>query len=541
MDGIKRILWIDDYADNLDEAVRNMFPDAETKKVSSLDDAINVISKEHLYDYDTIILDIDFENGVKNGQDVINKLSQRIYLSKDQKNNQFIINNGGYLLFLYLLERGYPSEQIAFLTGNGGIISQLQVYSELNKKEMSKEEIVEAFTQAWSDTGAEQFDDFLRRIESLPIDRKYKDEDFMYECAEALDENNQERLNELIQQIEPTLVTGTIKNTGDKMIFRFHEANLEAPVYFSKNVNDIPGHNREDANKWLKEKRTPERVARWLMLFIGDYIETMFRKNLDSMNNQIGNVLSNIVYDGGIRSAYRQMYYVFDGLKERNKGVYYQAISALLIPYDATPKNSMNHAFDVIKDNPSQNQIDLCVRRMFACCSKQGRNYCAHNYFGTEVTDNTTMLLAVLATTCVLTRDQRNEIDEWYQYIFQICNKQVIEASQVDKNIVKIEDIMSNLLQSNSIDKNSAKVDDNYADYTARNYLYALGYNTAIKGVAQRMLKEEYFMFSLSAYIVKWFDRMDCGSIERLFGKQVLGVYYLAHNIVEAYNYPSEL
>ena len=119
---IRRVLWIDDVAEN---KAKSLFSSEETKIVGSMDEAIEEISGPHLYDYDTIVLDIDFENGIYDPQKVIERLSDYIYLDQGQRNNQFIICNGGYLLYLYLLKRGYPSDQIAFLTGNPAMVRKL--------------------------------------------------------------------------------------------------------------------------------------------------------------------------------------------------------------------------------------------------------------------------------------------------------------------------------------------------------------------------------------------------------------------------------
>ena len=272
MGEVKRVLWIDDYINN---SASKMFLDDETKKVQTMDAALEEIAGEHLYEYDTIVLDIDFENGIVNPERVKEQLKKKIYLSKDQENRQFIINNGGYLLFLYLLEKGYPSGQVAFLTGNAGIIGQLKNYTKQNAEPMAREEIVEAFIKVWQDT-EEDLDEFEARVCGLPIAKEYVALDFVYDCAEKLDEKDMDGLRELIFNVVPETVTGNIQNTGDMMIFRFHEANLESPIYFSKNDNDIVGHNIVDAKAWLEKNRTTERVSRWLVLSAGDFVEMLF-------------------------------------------------------------------------------------------------------------------------------------------------------------------------------------------------------------------------------------------------------------------------
>ena len=119
MSQIKRVLWVDDHPEN---EASSLFDKNETNIVKKLDNALKEISSSHLYEYDTIVFDIDFENGLLDRDFVIEEFSKKIYLNDDQKDNKYIIENGGYLLFIYLLECGYPSEQVAFLTGNPNML-----------------------------------------------------------------------------------------------------------------------------------------------------------------------------------------------------------------------------------------------------------------------------------------------------------------------------------------------------------------------------------------------------------------------------------
>ncbi len=531
MGEIKRVLWVDDYLSN---PVSGLFIEEETKKVDSMDKAIREITGDHLYDYDTIVLDIDFENGLHDAETVIQKLSQKIYLSKDQREKDFIISNGGYLLFLYLLEKGYPSEQVAFLTGNAGIISQLQEYTQKNLSSLSKKEIREEFVKAWESSEG-NIEEFEKKIDALPISALYQDSEFVLDCAEYLEEGMMEELENKIQEVTPPLVTGSIHNTGDMMIFRFHEANLESPIYFSKNDNDIAGHNRTDAEAWLKEKRTSENVTRWLLLSVGDYIENLFRLSSNAMERQLGGVFRNIVCDGGIRSAFRQMYFVFDGLKAKHRGIYYQAMAAMLIPFDASPKYCGD---SVVAAGVGEDTL----RRMFANCAKQARNYCAHNYFGTSITDETTLFLLLITVTAILTREQREEISDWYQRTAAMFeeDRAVVSGSS---NISKIDHLMTQLLLRGDIDTSSARVESDSSDYKAHDFMRAFGYNTAMSRNAESSTtkREEYFVFSLAAYILKWFEGMSDTEIGHKFGKEVLLVHNVARKIVVEYTYPRAL
>ena len=530
---IKRILWVDDYPNN---TARSLFPAGETKNVATMDEAINEISSDHLYDYDTIVLDIDFENGLPNGEtNTVQKLTKRIFLKKDQRNKAFIINNGGYLLFLYLLEKGYPSEQVAFLTGNTGILAQLRNF--LQQDEMSKEDIFIEVKQLWEKYSGD-FDAFEEKICELPIDENYKTPSFFDDCVDKLIDEDFDGLKILIDGVKPTLVTGT-QNTGDMMIFRFHEANLEPPAFFSKNENDLPGHNREDAQKWIEKKRTDDKLVRWLLLYAGNYVESLFQHDLNAMNTQIGGIFRETSVDPGIRSSFRQMYYVFEGLKstkksEESRGPYYQAIAAMLIPFDNSPCSS----------GASANVNNLGyekVQRAYARFCKQARNYCAHNYFGSAISNNTTAFILAGTLCAILSKEQIAQISPWFVNL--INRYSYSNTYSVQDNIIKIDNLYEQLDHAEKIDTISAHVNSltSYSDFEPWDILRALGYNIDMDDSSQNnsSIRENYFVFTLAAYILKWFEGLNENEIESRFGIAIKNMFVLSNEIVDTYNYGS--
>ena len=531
MEDIKRVLWIDDYPKN---KASYMFPNAETKIVSTMDEAIDEIAGKHLYDYDTIVLDIDFENGLPHGErKVLAELSKKLFLNKDQKNKKFIINNGGYLLFLYLLEKGYPSDQVAFLTGNPGIIGQLKAYTNQNRNQMSKEEIVDAFQLAWDENG-DDIEGYMEQIDSLPIDVKYKDSEFVLDCAAALDKQDVSKVKDLIFQVIPSMVTGNIQNTGDMMIFRFHEANLESPVYFSKNDNDIDGHNKTDAETWLKSHRTNNMITRWLLLDAANYVEQLYRDNQNAMEGQVA-LLFDKDNDPGICSAFRQMFFVFDGLRNvERRGVYYQAISAMLIPFDRDIKKveSTEYEYDY-----RYNQ----VRRMFARLSKQARNYCAHNRFGVTLSNKTVLFIIACTLLGVLNKDQAENKEIWFEKMHQVVCPD--HEYSIPDNDHKIDELCQVLIHNDLIDTSSAHVERNQSRYRPIEILRALGYNTRMDPSVETntSVREEYFVFTLAAFIVKRLGALADGDEIRRYGRSVELVYQIANEIVHDYQYPHAL
>lgn len=529
MDNIKRILWIDDIPENIGSS---MFPDGETKNVSTMDEAIDEIAGPHLYDYDTIVLDIDFENGLPNGEkNVVEKLSKKIFLKEDQREKRFIINNGGYLLFLYLLEKGYPSDQVAFLTGHGTIIGQLKRYTSQNLLQLSKQEIKEKFVSAWKDFG-DSIDDFENQIDALPIDVEYKTSDFVLDCAAALGSKNYTELEQLINGINPSTVTGSIQNTGDMVIFRFHEANLEAPAYFSKRDNDIDGHNLKDAEKWMKSRRSEDNVTRWLVLDAANYVEMLFRDDQKKMEDQIGGLFQNISTDPGIRSAFRQMFFVFDGLRNiKRRGIYYQAVSAMLIPFDSTPKNSGSSIAGVSSDYKK-------VQTMFLRLSKQARNYCAHNFFGSSLKNDSVLYIIACTLLGILSKEQAQIKASWFENTYTTISRNITYSAA--NNLTKIDNLCQTLLNENRVDTNNAHVSDNYSSYNSWEMLRALGYNKdmSISSQPSTSIREEYYIFTLAAYIVKWFEGLPEIDVESNQGYCTSIVYKISNEIVAGYIYP---
>ena len=528
MADIKRILWVDDYPNN---RASDMFPDVETRQVSTMEEAIMEISGKHLYDYDTIVLDIDFENGLPKGErQVLEKLTQKIYLSKDQKNKNFIINNGGYLLFLYLLEKGYPSDHVAFLTGNAGIIGQLKTYTRQNQIQMSKEEIAEAFIKAWEES-EDDVDLFQEKIDSLPVDVKYKDSEFVFDCAEAIDSGNTEEARRLVEDITPTMITGNIRNTGDMMIFRFHEANLESPVYFTKNDNDIDGHNLEDAGRWLEERRTYNNVTRWLLLDAANHVEKLFRENQTAMSIQVGNIFRDTDTDPGIRMSFRQLFFAMDGLINlERRGIYYQAVSSMLIPFDSAPKSS--------ELKMGQHDGYEMVRRMFARLSKQARNYCAHNSFGSSLSNNAVLFIISCTLLAVLSRSQAREKESWYETVYEAVSMK--NSYSVTENNEKIDSLCSGFIEEDRIDLSRAGTGNNFDSYDATDILRALGFNKEMSVSEQQStsVREKYYLFTLASYVVKWFEGVSGSEVSNEYGRCVGLIYRLSNEIVAAYEYP---
>lgn len=539
MSVLKRILWVEDNQDIT--RARRLFPDAETKKVSTMDDAIREISSSHLYDYDTVVLDIDFENGLPKGPNfVVEELSKKIYLSKDQRNKKFLMDNGGYLLYLYLLEKGYPSDQIIFLTGNGGIIEGLKKYTQESLNHFSKDEITGLIIAAWEEAVAEDEDNielFMDKVDELPVRSEYKTESFDY--AEALLDEDEERLRKLINDVKIEAATESIKNTGDMMIYRFHEANLETPEYYSKNDNDIDGHNFSDAEKWLELHRTKNRVTRWLVLEATNYINELFKNS--SMERQVASIFSSIDHDPGIQSSFRQMFYVFDGLRaEERRGAYYQALAAMLVPFDINPKSRRPI---VEKPNDYEN-----MRWTFAWFAKEARNYSAHNLFGSSISNESLLFILLGSMIAILDRDQLESMQFWVDCV----KNEFFNGGYSETNNMKIEEYIRQLLSARhiSVRESKMKVQSRYyslfnEEFPEKSQPYGI---VKLLGINKRMTvsvernsstREKYYVFCLASFIVKSFEGVTDTEITERFGCAVSAFIGIANYIVETYEYPA--
>ena len=531
MPGIKRVLWVDDIPDN---KVRSLFSPIETRQVSTMEEAIDEMSGEHLYDYDTIVFDIDFENGLPHGEKkVVEKLAKKIFLSKDQRGDvKFLIRNGGYLLYLYLLEKGYPSEQVAFLTGNPTIVNQLRIYTEQNTARLSKDEIADGFLKAWQDSKGDIIR-FGEIVEELPVNINYKDSDLVLDCAQALFSGDEDKVRELIGDVVPSMVTGSIDNTGDKMIYRFHESNLESPVYFSKNDNDIDGHNCRDAEKWLRSRRTEDNVARWLLLDAADRIESLYRQDGSGMNSSAADLFENDGADPGIRSAFRQMFFVFDGrIDTSRRGVFYQAVSAMLIPFDADIRNGGPSAKNAFSQY-------FRLRRTFARVLKQARNYTAHNAFGSQLSNGTVLFLIGASLLALLEKDDARSMEGWFKGMYREVSKGTSFTPQDCRT--KTEELCRMLIEDGKIDTFSAHVSSDWNAYTPLDLVRALGFNTDMSPSMMKSsrTREDYYLFTLAAYLTRWFDGLSEEEVASRFGNSAAVMYRLACEIVSSYRYPS--
>ena len=554
---VKRVLWVEDNETALNDSIRSLFDDVEKKSLDSLHKAVDEISSNRLYEYDTIVLDIDFrDDHSSNFPYVIRKLKEKIYLKKDQCQMNadgeyaYIKENGGYLLFLYLLERGYPSNRIAFLTGNQDIINKLKIYTMMNKEELSREEIYKLFRKKWAEAEGDYYD-FEAEITSMyNLEIEFREMDFLMECEEVLENGDRGKLTEeevtdkLLKLIKSVNIA-TYESVNDNpseyendMIFRFHKANLESPKYFTKHEDDISEHNLEDARDWLNSNRTSDKILRWLALNSARYVEDQWRDEDRNMTLQVRELLylpdedDDPTYDFGVRNAFRQLFSIYDGLKAADNsdlpGINYQAVFALLIPYEA---NVINHG---------SHDSDLRMRRNFAYAAKKARNYCAHNYWGSALKDKSALFIMMITMTSILDRDQRERehIKTWYwRAAGEIIGDETVPAqadeSRIDSLIEQLWNASPCKISSKCEERSNVSSSKPLSEYTPRNYVDVLGWHTSMKKNAQQ--REKYYIFSLAVYIVKVFGDLSDEEIIHTYGLGVKLIHDISKLIVNSY------
>ena len=67
-----------------------------------------------------------------------------------------------------------------------------------------------------------------------------------------------------------------------------------------------------------------------------------------------------------------------------------------------------------------------------------------------------------------------------------------------------------------------------------------VGYNTTMNLASEQSttVREKYFIFTLAAYIVKWFEGLSEEDVENRFGEGIRIVFEISNKIVANYVYP---
>lgn len=461
-------------------------------------------------------------------------ISKSLYLEKGREdNNNYIMENGGYLIYLYLIKKGYPSDNIAFFTGNPSMMLILESY---NKKTVygSVDDIYNGINNVWRECyrdkndGNEAYADFVQCLDSMNISKVYKNR--ADKIDQFLEKNDKGGLKNLIREIQDNESVDEI-NYEDSMISRFHKANLQLPDYYLKK-DLFYEHDIEAMAKWVNDHRTKENMTRWLIIDIANYITGMSDNELSCVITPLFNTDNNseTLMWREMKNAFSQMAHLLNGIfyrENKEKGIsgrFFQAISTILNPYEQKIKLPLS--------SYSGSDFDE-IRKMLVQTSKQARNYFAHNYFRSTISDNsTTLFLLLLVVLGLLDEQKNNEISEWVDDV--ICY--ISEC--------KTEWKINNINYSTLTYTNDCKINDIYRMISSSSLNGAICANDCLDAFKKYRVnenkkdREDFCVFSLAAYIIKWFNRdiSDDNSINA----NIIKIYKLSQKIVNSYSFPFE-
>ena len=173
-----------------------------------------------LEQFDVAVLDINLENSEHSPE--IQRLAEHFKITE-----QAFLEESGMNLFLSLLEKGFPKEQIVFLTANAD--DNISLVEELRK----------AFTQKDDD----RFDLILAEIQ-LGLG-----EEQINQCAELINAENLAELFEYLESYYKGLIQDETKNTYNRFCEAYKRCRIEPPEAINKNLNEA----KHSLNTWLKK------------------------------------------------------------------------------------------------------------------------------------------------------------------------------------------------------------------------------------------------------------------------------------------------
>ncbi len=186
-----------------------------------------------------------------------------------------------------------------------------------------------------------------------------------------------------------------------------------------------------------------------------------------SMNSQVGALFEDSAVDPGVRSAFRQMFFVFDGsIDMSRRGVFYQALLAML------------------------------------------------------------------------EKDQARDMESWFMSMYSSVSAG--NAYSISEDLEKVRKLCASLLEKGKIDTVSAHVSGDADAYTPLDLLRALGFNSGMSAAAMKnsAVREKYYVFTLAAYVIRWFDGLGEDEVRSRFGRSAELMYRLTAETVAAYEYP---
>ena len=170
--------------------------------------------------FDLIVLDINLENTEHSNE--ITELANQFKISEKQ-----FLEESGMNLFLNLLERGFPKEQIIFLTAN----------ADINRSRV--DELREAYRQ-------ENYDAFDEVLETITNELS---EETVKECSKLISADDLEGLFQYLESYFNDLNDGVTNNTYNRFCEAYQRCRIEPPKAINKGLNEAKQH----LNNWLEK------------------------------------------------------------------------------------------------------------------------------------------------------------------------------------------------------------------------------------------------------------------------------------------------
>ena len=210
------ILWVEDEFSKQKKI--EWFEDRKICVKTNFLDAKKAINTS-LEKFDLVVLDINLENTEHTSD--IKDLAEHFKITEKE-----FLEESGMNLFLSLLEKGFPKEQIIFLTANAD--NNISLVDELRKvfTEKNREEFKRIFSEIQNGLGEEQINKCQELI--------YKDVAQMFEYLE---------------NYYKSLTQDETKNTYNRFCEAYKRCRIEPPEAINKNLNEA----KHSLNTWLEK------------------------------------------------------------------------------------------------------------------------------------------------------------------------------------------------------------------------------------------------------------------------------------------------
>lgn len=261
---VKRVLWIEDFdggkildQKDINQKLENYgMIKTETTVITSFIAGLEYIDK-YFGDFDLVVLDVDFrELGDKDK--CVDKLKDIIW-DNDLGNYNKMSENGGYYIFLYLMNKCFPKERIAMLTGNEtGYNEGINIAEKLRKLISDSEKEVEYIIEQLEadDEAFELLGDGINNIINI-IENEDRDS--------AIEE-----LNKISKLSNSTNIKfDKNPNTSNDWSNAFKEAKIVPPESFRK--ESMGNSENIRFREWINEKSTPYYKTRGIIIEMCNY------------------------------------------------------------------------------------------------------------------------------------------------------------------------------------------------------------------------------------------------------------------------------